>query len=266
MDGEKDLEPGAETPAENAETPESDPAKAPPEAEESILEAAYETAPETIAETAQEAPAAEAPAAEAPAAEDRVAELEAQVRDLDDKWRRALAEMENVRRRADIQVDQGRKYAVADFAKDVIAVADNLARALEHVPEEAKRDDETVKSLYEGVEMTAKSLTQALAKQGVVEVPAAGRRFDPKVHEAMFEIPLPDQPAGLVVQVIETGYMIADRLLRPARVGVSKGGPKPEAADATASEAPAQGGATAYDKAHDAATRPESGSQVNEEL
>ncbi len=216
-----------------------------------------DTAAETVPETAEPDPAA------------RIAELETLVAALDDKWRRAAAEMENVRRRADIQIEQGRKYAVADFAKAILPVADNLARGLGSVPEETMAD-EAVKSLIDGIGMTAKELGRVLETFGVVEVPADGVRFDPKVHDALFEVPLPDMPSGMVVQVIEAGYTIQDRLLRPAKVGVSKGGPKPETEATPAVEAdsppPPGGRQTAYDKARDAAGRPDSGAQVDEEL
>ncbi|GAB6052470.1 hypothetical protein JCM17960_12900 [Magnetospira thiophila] len=233
------------------ETQAQDPLDETPEAEAPAAEAAPEQ-PDAPEPAPQEDPAA------------RIAALEAQVRELDDNWRRAVAEMENVRRRADIQIEQGRKFAIADFAKAMLEVADNLSRALDHVPEQARTEDEAVKALFEGVDMTGKSLLQVLERFGVKPVPAEGQRFDPKFHEAMFEVPLPDQPSGMVVQVMETGFMIADRLLRPARVGVSKGGPKPEPVT-SAEEAAASGGAKAYDKVIDGTTRA-SGSQVNEEL
>ncbi|WP_052716544.1 nucleotide exchange factor GrpE [Magnetospira sp. QH-2] len=257
-------------PEETVEAPEAPEAEASEEVVAASAEAPEtEPEPEPAVDEVAEVPADEAPIDFAGAVTGRVAELEAQNKELDDKWRRAAAEMENVRRRADIQIEQGRKYAIADFAKAMLGVADNLQRALDHVPEEARANDEAVKALYEGVEMTGKALVQAMEKFGVTPVADQGQRFDPKIHEAMYEVPLPDQPAGMVVQVLEKGYMIADRLLRPARVGVSKGGPKPEAVptpvDSAADEAPTEG-AGAYDKAQDAATRPEAGSQLNEEL
>lgn len=158
----------------------------------------------------------------------REAELEAEVAGLNDKLLRALAEMENVRRRADRDKEDTAKYAIANFAREMLSVADNLRRALETIPAETRDKDETLKNLYVGVEMTERSMLGALEKFGVKRIDAMGQRFDHNLHEALFEIEDATKPAGTVLQVLEGGYTIAGRLLRPAKVGISKGGPKAE--------------------------------------
>ena len=178
----------------------------------------------------------------------RDAELEAEVASLNDKLLRALAEMENVRRRADRDKEDTAKYAVANFAREMLSVADNLRRALETIPPEMRDKDETLKNLYVGVEMTERAMLGALEKFGVKRIEAIGQRFDHNLHEALFEIEDTAKPAGTVLQVLEAGYTIAGRLLRPAKVGISKGGPKAEPRpDAKAdAEAPADRSAKAH--------------------
>lgn len=173
-------------------------------------------------------PTPEQPEPAADGAEARIAELEAEVATLKDQMLRALAETENVRRRLEQQAEDRGKYAIANFAKDMLSVADNLRRALEAVPQSARQEDELVASLTTGVEMTERELLGALERYGVKPVPALGSRFDPHLHQAMMEVEDPSQPQGTVVMVMQGGYTMHDRLLRPAMVGVSKGGPKPE--------------------------------------
>ena len=156
---------------------------------------------------------------------DRVVELEAEVAGLKDELLRALAETENVRRRGQRERDDLRKYAAGPVVKDLLSVADNLARALDSVAAEGLSDDGPLKSLVEGVQMTRRELAQAFERHAIREIEALGRKLDPHVHEAMFEVPDPTRPNGTVVQVVQPGYMLHDRLLRPARVGVAKGGP-----------------------------------------
>lgn len=189
---------------------------------------------ETTAAAADAAqPATEATAAAAESADARVATLEGQVIELRDQLLRTLAEMENLRRRTEREIADSRTYAVTSFARDVLGVGDNLARALAAVPEEARAAaDEAVKTLLDGVEMTERELLKAMEKHGVRKVDPAGERFDPNFHQAMFEVPNPDVPNGTVVQVVQAGYKIGDRVLRPALVGVGRGGPKPGAAPA----------------------------------
>lgn len=170
--------------------------------------------------------AAETAPGEAPAnPAERIAELETQLAEQKNHHLRALAETENVRRRLEQQAEDRGKYAVANFAKDMLQVADNLRRALEAIPESA-RDDSLVQSLAIGVEMTERELLAALERYGVKPVAGLGARFDPNFHQAVMEMEDLTQPQGTVVMMMQTGYMIHDRLLRPAMVAVSKGGPK----------------------------------------
>jgi molecular chaperone GrpE len=155
--------------------------------------------------------------------------LEAQIVELKDKLLRAVAEAENVRRRAERERQDTAKYAAAKFARDMLEVSDNLRRALGSLtPEEREMVPPSVQSLIEGVEVTERQLLAAFERHGVKEItPQPGEKFDANLHEAMFEVPGTGQPAGSVVQVIEAGYTIGDRLLRAARVGVAAGGNAP---------------------------------------
>lgn len=158
--------------------------------------------------------------------------LEAQVAELKDKYLRAHAEMENTRRRAEKDVADARNYSIAGFARDMLAVADNLGRALAAVdPAVREAADNTLKTLLEGVELTNRELAKTLEKHGVRLLNPIDQKFDPNFHQAMFEIPDDTVPAGTVKQVVQPGYAIGERVLRPAMVGVAKGGPKPAAAN-----------------------------------
>jgi len=150
-------------------------------------------------------------------------DLEAQVRDLEDRLKRAVAETENVRRRADRERQDAVKYAVAPFARDILGVTDNLRRAIDSVAADQIEGNESLKSLLSGVEMTEKELLGALEKHNIIRMPVVpGDRFDPHRHEAMFEVPTDQQAPGTVVHILQDGYLLHDRLLRPARVGVAK--------------------------------------------
>ena len=174
-------------------------------------------------EAAHDAPEAQAAAP----AEDRLAALTAERDELKDRTLRTLAEMENLRRRTEREVADGRTYAVTNFARDVLNVADNIRRALDSVPAEARASAEgALKGLIDGIELTERDLAKTLERHGVKVVEPKGQRFDPNRHQAMFEVPDPEVPAGTVVQVVQSGYVIGDRTLRPALVGVAKGGPK----------------------------------------
>jgi molecular chaperone GrpE len=152
--------------------------------------------------------------------------------DARDKMLRTLAEMENLRKRTAREVSDARTYGISGFARDVLDIADNLQRALDAVPAEARAAaDPGLKALIEGVELTERSLHNALEKNGVRKFDPAGEKFDPNVHQAMYEIPDPSVPAGTIAQVIQSGYMIGDRILRPALVGVAKGGAKAAASE-----------------------------------
>ena len=161
-------------------------------------------------------------------AADPVTEAKREAAEFKDKLLRTLAEMENLRRRTEREVTDARVYGIASFARDVLAVADNMHRALEAIgPELREQGDAKVKSLIEGVELTERELLKSLEKNGVRQFSPQGEKFDPNVHQAMYEIPATDVPPGHVAQVVQAGYMIGERVLRPALVGVAKAAPKP---------------------------------------
>lgn len=153
--------------------------------------------------------------------------LNAENTELKDRMLRTLAEMENLRRRTQREVADAKAYGVTNLARDMLVFADNLHRALENVPEEARADD-AVRGFIEGIELTERDFLSRLERHGVKKLAPQGERFDPNLHEALYEVPDPSVPTGTVVQVVEDGYVIADRCLRPAKVGVARGGPKPE--------------------------------------
>lgn len=157
-----------------------------------------------------------------------LAALTAERDELKDRTLRTLAEMENLRRRTEREVADARVYAVTNFARDLLNSADNVRRAIESVPE-AERTAATgaLKGLLDGIELTERDLIKTLERHGVKLLEPQGQRFDPNRHQAMFEVPNPEVPTGTVVQVMQSGYVIGDRVLRPALVGVAKGGPKP---------------------------------------
>src|SRR5262245_3868908 len=153
--------------------------------------------------------------------------LQKEVAEARDRTLRTLAEMENLRTRTKREVADAKTYGITGFARDVLEIADNLQRALDAVPTEAKVNaDPGLKALIEGVELTERSLLNALEKHGVKKFDPSGEKFDPNFQQAMYEVPDPSVPAGTVVQVVQAGYMIGDRVLRPALVGVAKGGAK----------------------------------------
>lgn len=178
--------------------------------------------------TSQTEPAPEAAnEAAAQPTPDPIAVLEAEKTELKDKLLRLMADMENLRRRTEREIADARAYGVANFARDMLNVADNVRRAIESVPEEARKAAEGLfKGLIEGIDLTERDLLNALERHGVKKLDPEGQKFDPNVHQAMFEVPNPDVPNGTVVQVVQSGYVIGDRVLRPALVGVAKGGPK----------------------------------------
>jgi molecular chaperone GrpE len=152
--------------------------------------------------------------------------LRAEVEAHKDRALRALAEVENVRKRLERERDDARTYSVTRFARDMLTVADNLNRALAAVPPDARaKSDESVKAVLDGVEATARELSAALARHGVKPIEAQGQRFDPNLHQAIAEVPAPDAQPGTVVNVVQPGYLIGDRLLRPAMVTVAKAPP-----------------------------------------
>ena len=191
-------------------------------------------------EEAAESEAPETPEPEVSAEDDaeaRVAALEAEAAELKDQLLRALAEAENARRRAQRDRDEAARYAAAPLSKDLLSVSDNLDRALEAAPEEAEGP---AAALRAGVEMTRRELAKAFEKHGILRLDPMGEKLDPHRHEALFEMPHDTVPAGHVAQVLEPGFVLNDRLLRPARVGVSSGAPAaaPETPEAPEDRAP----------------------------
>ena len=157
------------------------------------------------------------------------AELEALVAEnseMRDRLLRTMAEMENLRRRTEREKSDTARYAISNFARDVLTVGDNLRRTIEHVPAEAAAQDPALKSFLDGVELTERELLNVLERHGVTRIDPLGQRFDPNCHQAMYEVPNPDVPEGTVVDVMQAGYVIGDRCLRPALVAVAKGGAK----------------------------------------
>ncbi|MDP2409582.1 MAG: nucleotide exchange factor GrpE [Pseudolabrys sp.] len=190
---------------------------------------------DTVARSEGDAAAVGAP--EMVPAEQVTAALEAAA-EFKDKHLRLLAEMENLRRRTEREIADARTYGVSGFARDVLAVADNMHRALEAIgPELRDSADAKLKAMIEGVELTERELMKVLEKNGVKKFSPDGERFDPNVHQAMFEVPEADVPPGHVAQVIQAGYMLGERMLRPALVGVAKAAPRPKQA-ASGNEAP----------------------------
>jgi molecular chaperone GrpE len=145
---------------------------------------------------------------------------------LKDKVLRTMAEMENLRRRSDKEVADSKVYGISIFAREMLSVADNLHRAIANIPADA-RNSEAFRTFAEGVELTERDLLSRLARFNVKPIEPEGKKFDPNLHEVLFEVPDETVPAGTVKQVVETGYTIGDRVLRAAKVGVSRGGPKP---------------------------------------
>ena len=140
---------------------------------------------------------------------------------------RTLADMENMRRRTEREVADAKAYGVSSFARDMLTVADNIRRALESVPAEARESAEgPLKTLVEGIELTERDFLTGLGRFGVKKLEPLGQKFDPNMHQAMYEVPDESVPSGTVTQVVQAGYAIGDRVLRPAMVGVSKGGGK----------------------------------------
>jgi molecular chaperone GrpE len=160
--------------------------------------------------------------------------------ELKDRALRAAADMENLRRRTARDVHDARSYAIAAFARDMLSVSDDLGRALQAIPAEARAaGDAGFKALIDGVEITERAMLSTLERHGVRKLAPEGEKFDPNFHQAMFEVPNADVPAGTVVQVVQPGYSIGERVLRPAMVGVARGGPaRPRSGEAGAEGGP----------------------------
>lgn len=161
--------------------------------------------------------------------EAQITALRAERDDLKDKLLRTLADMENLRRRTEREIADAKAYAVTSFARDMLGSSDNLRRALESVPDTARdAADTALKALYDGVELTERELLKTLERHGVRKIDPQGEKFDPHLHQAMFEAPDPATPKGMVSKVVQAGYKIGERVLRPALVGISAGAPKAE--------------------------------------
>jgi len=158
-----------------------------------------------------------------PTPDELIARLVTEVADLKDQLLRAVAEGENIRRRAAKEKQDASKFAIASLARDLLAVPDTLDRAILSIPEEV-RAQEGVVNLIEGMELTQRQLLGIFERHGIRPIQPMGEKFDPNFHQAMFEAPDTGQPDGTIVQILQTGYVIGDRLLRPAMVGVAKGG------------------------------------------
>lgn len=205
-------------------------------------------APEATSAAAPGTPQTAAPADPPPATPSQgepqvdVAALAKEAADNKDRLLRTLAEMENLRRRTEREVADARAYGISGFGRDMLGVADNLRRALAAIATESRDGlPAPIVAFIEGVELTERELLKAFERNGVKKFDPVGEKFDPNVHQAMFEIPDPTKPNGTVVQVVQSGFMIGERVLRPAMVGVSKGGPKTAAAP-TPTAAPAASG------------------------
>ncbi|MCG8548394.1 MAG: nucleotide exchange factor GrpE [Alphaproteobacteria bacterium] len=170
--------------------------------------------------------AADAPAPEVASPEGQIQKLEAELTELRDRNLRALADAENTRRRAQREVSDARKYGASGIVQDLLNVSDNLRRALESVPAEARDRDEQLKTLITGVEMVEKDLLAAFETHGIKKIEPLGEPFNHDFHQAMYEVENSDKPAGTVVEMLQPGYVMHDRLLRPAMVAVAKGKPE----------------------------------------
>lgn len=175
-----------------------------------------------LEEAENEIPAAETIAPQENGDAEKIAKLQDELAKMKDQALRALAEAENARKRAIKEREDASKYAVSGFAKDLLSVADNLRRALDAIPADAVAVDPRIKNFIDGIEATERGLLKSFEQNGIRRIDPSGEPFNPNFHEVMFEAPGTGKPAGTVIQVIETGYILNDRLLRPARVGVAK--------------------------------------------
>ncbi|PHR63188.1 MAG: nucleotide exchange factor GrpE [Robiginitomaculum sp.] len=202
-----------------------------------------ENAPANQNDEAEEAPNAEQE-------QDSIVRLEADLAESRDRILRLAAELENVRKRSERAEQDARKYGVSRFAEDMLSVADNLYRALETVPAEARLDaSDRMTQLVEGVDMTQKSLQTALERHGIKRINPKGEKFDHNLHQAIAQIPSTEHPNGTVAEVVQHGYTIGDRVLRAAMVAVSTGSPSQTGAESTPPDPEAKPGSTIDTKA-----------------
>ena len=146
--------------------------------------------------------------------------------ELNDKLLRTIAEMENLRRRTERERKDASRYAITNFAQDLLAIGDNLTRAMQSLEQAQENKADVIKTLVDGIEMTEREILNIFTRHGITRLEPQGEKFDPNQHQAMFEVDDPTVPSGMVMEVMQAGYTIGDRILRPAMVGVSKGGPK----------------------------------------
>jgi len=186
----------------------------------------FEAGPDT-------APAGDPAQPDAAAAPKASTSLDRELADMKDRLLRTLADMENMRKRTDREIADVKVYAISQFARDILGVADNMHRAMQALDDELRaKADDAMKALLDGVELTERELMNVLDKHGVKKLEPQGQKFDPNRHQAMFEVEDASVPNGTVVQVMQAGYTIGERVLRPALVAVSKGGPKATPASA----------------------------------
>lgn len=187
----------------------------------------------------------------APEGTDPVAALDAENAELRDRLMRTIADMENLRRRTEREKQDASRYAIGRFAEDILSVGDNLTRALATVDAALRADaQESTRNLIEGIEVTERGLQNVLSRHGISRIEPQGQRFDPHFHQAIYEVENPEVASGTVVEVLQAGYLIGERVLRPAMVAVSKGGPKAGAdAPAAPGEAPGEAPATGAEEA-----------------
>lgn len=176
--------------------------------------------------------------------------------ELKDRLLRTMADMENLRRRTEREKHDATKYAITQFANDVLAIADSLERTLLSAAAGDAKSEDTLRSLIEGVQMTEREMLNVLSRHGIEKIEPAGDKFDPNLHQAIFEVDNPDMAAGLVVEVVQAGYKIRDRVLRPATVGISKGGEKAATPKAVPDDGEAGRGESAAEAVEPPAERP----------
>lgn len=173
---------------------------------------------------------------------------EERVRELEESLKRAVAEQENLRKRMEREKADTARYAIANFAREVLGIADNIERAIDAVPKDAAANDQALKTFLEGIEVTERELHKAMERHGIAKLNPEGEKFDPNFHQAMFEIPTTEMPSGMVMQVVQPGYLLEDRVLRPAMVGVSKAAPAASGGGGQSEDPPDHGGADAADE------------------
>lgn len=185
--------------------------------------------PQQDAPTDETAPDAATPEnQDIPVENEQTSDPAAEIAALNDKLLRTLAEGENLRRRAQREREDTAKFAITNFARDILSVADNLQRALASLPETPADAEDAIDAFADGVKLTERELQSIFERHGIEKIDPQGQKFDHDRHEAMFEMPTADAPAGTVVQVFEVGYLLKDRLLRAAKVAVAKALPEPD--------------------------------------